>query len=171
MLQNNALSCIRSVNLSSSVCIAAVCCPQALESALGDARHTILQLRAAAVSSDREARDTVSSLLSELADKSSQLVDAERRFSELEAMMQRIASRTGQGQGLAADQGLAGLRHSVDSQCLERRFDFQQQQHALRSSWGAQQYQQCGLGVDDGCGGLPGVSLPYSPVRSSKMPC
>jgi hypothetical protein len=108
-----------------------------------------------------------------LADKSSQLVDAERRFSELEAMMQRIASRTGQGQGLAADQGLSGLRHSVDSQFLDRRFDFQQQhqQNALRSSWGAQQYQQCGLGVDDGCGGVPSISVPYSPLRNAKMPC
>lgn len=79
---------------------------QALEAALADAHTTITQLRAAAVSSDREAQATASSLLSELAEKSNQLVDAERRCSELQALVHRIASRTGQEQ-LLVDQGLS----------------------------------------------------------------
>lgn len=136
---------------------------QSLESALSSARQTICQLRAAAASSEADTQGTVSSLLSELAEKSSQLVDAERRFSELEAMMQRIASRTGQGQGVAFE-GLSGLRSSCGDYGFE---PHNQQQQSLRSSWGAPQYQQCGVGMD----GVPAVAGCYSPVRSCKLPC
>jgi hypothetical protein len=142
-----------------------VCHVQSLESALSSARQTICQLRAAAASSEADTQATDSSLLSELAEKSSQLVDAERRFSEMEAMMQRIASRTGQGQGLAFE-GLSGLRSSFGDYALEPHYQ-QQQQPPLRSSWGAQQYQQCGVGVDGG----PAAAGCYSPVRSCKLPC
>lgn len=65
---------------------------QALEAALSAARQTVSQLCAAASSNEADAQATVSSLLSELAEKNSQLVDAERRFSEMEAMLQRIAT-------------------------------------------------------------------------------
>jgi len=103
-------------------------CPalQTLEVALADAHQTISRLHAAAASGEQESQATVSSLLSELAEKSSQLVDAERRFSELEAMMQRIASRTGQGPLLA--EGQEDLGH-------------EQQRLPLRNSWGLQQFQ------------------------------
>jgi hypothetical protein len=70
---------------------------QGLEAALSDACQTITQLRRAAASCEQHTQATVSSLLSELADKGSQLVDAERRLIELEALMQRIASRTSGG--------------------------------------------------------------------------
>lgn len=91
---------------------------------------------------------TVDDLLSELAQKSSQLVDAERRFSELEAMMQRIASRTGQGQ-LVTEQGLTALRSSVTGnglcqlqrQCFE---DQPQHQHQVDLC-------ECGQGTLAGC--------------------
>lgn len=127
---------------------------QSLESALSSARQTICQLRAAAASSEADTQATVSSLLSELAEKSSQLVDAERRFSEMEAMMQRIATRTGQGQGLAFD-GLSGLRSSFGDYVFEPHYQQQQQQQPpLRGSWGAQQYQQCGVGMN----GVPAVA-------------
>jgi hypothetical protein len=55
----------------------------------------VSQLRAAAAAAEGEHQAAVGGLLAELADKSSQLVDAERRFSQLEALMGRIASRTG----------------------------------------------------------------------------
>lgn len=105
---------------------------QTLEVALSDARQTISQLRAAAASGEADSQATVSSLLSELADKSSQLVDAERRFSELEAMMQRIASRTGQGQGQLP--GLSALRSSLGEFGVEQHSPRQKQ--SWRSSWG-----------------------------------
>lgn len=69
--------------------------PQALEAALAEQRQTVSQLRAAAAAAQGEHQATVGGLLAELADKSSQLVDAERRFSQLESLIGRIASRTG----------------------------------------------------------------------------
>ena len=123
---------------------------QKLEAALSDARQTISQLRAAAASGEAETQATVSSLLAELAEKSSQLVDAERRFSELEATMQRIASRTGQGQL----PGLSALRSSFGMMDLGSGLEPHhrahspggagtQQQSPGSSNWGAR---QCGLG-------------------------
>eukprot|EP00878_Enallax_costatus_P019667 GHUV01020752.1.p1 GENE.GHUV01020752.1~~GHUV01020752.1.p1 ORF type:complete len:800 (+),score=338.07 GHUV01020752.1:19-2418(+) len=77
---------------------------QMLENALAEQRRTVQQLRTAAAASQAEQQATVQGLLAELSDKSNQLVDAERRFSQLESLMQRIASRTGQGAALG--QGL-----------------------------------------------------------------
>lgn len=116
---------------------------------MADAHQTISRLHAAAASGEQESQATVSSLLSELAEKSSQLVDAERRFSELEAMMQRIASRTGQGPLLAAEG--------------QEDFGHEQQRLPLRNSWGLQQFQQqCGVGVSRG---LAAASSYSSPTR------
>lgn len=81
---------------------------QMLENALAEQQHTVQQLRTAAAASHREQQATVQGLLAELADKSNQLVDAERRFSQLESLMQRIASRTGQGPGLGPGFAAAG---------------------------------------------------------------
>lgn len=112
------------------VCVICLCAlnTQALKAALSAARQTISQLRAAASSNEADAQATVSSLLSELAEKNSQLVDAERRFSEIEAMLQRIASRAGHGQ---ASGGMEGLRSSFGRLGL-----FENQQQPLGSSWG-----------------------------------
>jgi hypothetical protein len=82
---------------------------QALQASLAEAQQTVAALRSRVAAADGQAQSTVSSLLTELADKSSQLVDAERRFSQLEALMQRIASRTGQG-GVEAVLAAEGLR-------------------------------------------------------------
>jgi hypothetical protein len=134
-----------------------MCCDclllQRLEVALSDARQTISQLRAAAANGEADSQATVSSLLSELAEKSSQLVDAEHRFSELEAMMQRIASRTGQGQGQQL--GMNALRSSFGEFGFEQqhRPHSPQQKQSLRSSWGGQ------YGLDGVCEG-PNNCLP-----------
>jgi hypothetical protein len=86
------------------ICLLDQCCChaptalQALEAALTEQRQTVAQLRAAAAAAQGEHQATVGGLLAELADKSSQLVDAERRFSQLEARIGRIASRTGGAQ-------------------------------------------------------------------------
>lgn len=94
----------------------------------------------------------MSSLLSELAEKNSQLVDAERRFSEMEAMLQRIASRAEHGQ---ASGGVEGLRSSFGGLGL-----FENQQPLVGSRWGVVP-PQCGFdGAAAGCC--------YSPTRSSQ---
>lgn len=87
---------------------------QVLEHTLADQRHTATQLRTAAAVSQQEQQATVQGLLAELADKSDQLVDAERRFSQLESLMQRIATRTGQGTGVAQ---AAGGKSEADGAC------------------------------------------------------
>lgn len=95
---------------------------------MAESQQAIMQLRAAAASAEGSSQATIASLLAEVAEKSSQLVDAERRFSQLEALMQRIASRTGQGQVLAAE-GLFNMCSDDDGGA-----GFQS-----RSSWQAKQ--------------------------------
>lgn len=86
---------------------------QGLEEALAARERTIDQLRASAAQVEGEHSMHVSQLLAELADKSSQLVDAERRFSELEALMQRIAMRSGAGHSRAASAAGSDLRNGA----------------------------------------------------------
>eukprot|EP00775_Hariotina_reticulata_P011860 gene11860-12004_t len=74
---------------------------QMLESALSEQRHTVSHLQAARAALEGQKQSESCRLLAELADKSNQLVDAEKRFSQLEALMGRIASRTGQAGSLA----------------------------------------------------------------------
>jgi hypothetical protein len=89
------------LSITPTTAIVACILLQALEAALAEQRHTVSQLRAAAAAAQGEHQAAVAGLLEELADKSSQLVDAERRFSQLEALIGRIASRTGGVQGIA----------------------------------------------------------------------
>lgn len=67
---------------------------QVLERALQEQRQAASALRAEAAAAAGAAQAEASSLLAQLADKGRQLVDAERRFSQLEGLMARIAVRT-----------------------------------------------------------------------------
>jgi len=80
-----------------------------LESALSEQRDAVSHLQAARAALEGQKQSEASRLLAELAEKNNQLVDAERRFSQLEALMQRIASRTGQAGNLSLQQQQAYL--------------------------------------------------------------
>jgi hypothetical protein len=92
------------------------CTLQALEAALAEQRRTVSQLRAAAAAADGEHQAALGGLLAELAEKSSQLVDAERRCSQLVALMGRIASQTG---GVQAN-GVMRQQQQYQPQQMER---------------------------------------------------
>ena len=54
-------------------------------------------LREALARCEADARAAAGSLLSEVQDKNLALLDAERRFQELEDLLQRVMARTGGG--------------------------------------------------------------------------